>query len=151
MGSPSAYDGIGGTQGGEADARGESTQQLEMLSPVTPDTLVPKGHPIRAIRNIVDGALAELSPVFDAMYATVGRPSIPPEHLLKAMLLQAFYSLRSERQLCERLQYDLLFKWFVGLNILTPSSTTRHSPRTATVCRSMTSPVTSSRRWALGR
>ncbi len=100
--------------------RGDSTQQLEMLSPVTPDTLVPQGHPIRDIRSIVDGALSELSPVFDAMYAKVGRPSIPPEHLLKAMLLQVFYSIRSERQFCERLHYDLLFKWFVGLNILDP-------------------------------
>jgi len=100
--------------------RGDANQQLEMLSPVTPDTLVPKGHPIREIRSMVDRALDELSPIFDAMYATVGRPSIPPEHLLKAMLLQAFYSIRSERQLCERLQYDLLFKWFVGLNILDP-------------------------------
>ena len=100
--------------------RGDSTQQLEMLSPMTPDTFVPNGHPIRDIRTIVDRALEELSPVFDAMYAQVGRPSIPPDHLLKAMLLQAFYSIRSERQLCERLQYDLLFKWFVGLNILDP-------------------------------
>jgi transposase len=100
--------------------RGDASQQLEMLSPVTPDTLVPRGHPIREIRAIVDRALGELSPVFDAMYAKVGRPSIPPEHLLKAMLLQAFYSIRSERQLCERLHYDLLFKWFVGLNILDP-------------------------------
>ena len=100
--------------------RGDSTQQLEMLSPMTPDAFVPNGHPIRDIRTIVDRALEELSPVFDAMYAQVGRPSIPPEHLLKAMLLQAFYSIRSERQLCERLQYDLLFKWFVGLNILDP-------------------------------
>lgn len=100
--------------------RGDAFQQLEMLSPVTPDSLVPSSHPIRAIRSIVDGALAELSPVFNAMYANTGRPSIPPEHLLKAMLLQAFYSIRSERQLCERLQYDLLFKWFVGLNILDP-------------------------------
>ena len=100
--------------------RGDSTQQLEMLSPMTPDTFVPNGHPIRDIRTIVDRALEELSPVFGAMYAQVGRPSIPPEHLLKAMLLQAFYSIRSERQLCERLQYDLLFKWFVGLNILDP-------------------------------
>ncbi len=100
--------------------RGDANQQLEMLSPVTPETLVPQGHPIRDIRLIVDRALAELSPVFDAMYARAGRPSIPPEHLLKAMLLQAFYSIRSERQLCERLQYDLLFKWFVGLNILDP-------------------------------
>ena len=100
--------------------RGDATQQLEMLSPVTPETLVPRGHPIREIRSIVDGALSELSPVFATMYAQVGRPSIPPEHLLKAMLLQVFYSIRSERQLCERLQYDLLFKWFVGLNILDP-------------------------------
>lgn len=100
--------------------RGDASQQLEILSSVTPDTLVPLGHPIREIRAIVDGALAEISPVFDAMYAAAGRPSIPPEHLLKAMLLQAFYSVRSERQLCERLQYDLLFKWFVGLNILDP-------------------------------
>jgi transposase len=90
--------------------RGDANQQLEMLSPVTPDTLVPRGHPIREIRSIVDRALGGLSPVFDAMYAKVGRPSIPPEHLLKAMLLQAFYSI----------QYDLLFKWFVGLNILDP-------------------------------
>ena len=97
--------------------RGDATEQLEMLSPVTPDTLVPQGHPIREIRLIVDRALAELSAVFDRMYATAGRPSIPPEHLLKAMLLQAFYSIRSERQLCERLRYDLLFKWFLGLNI----------------------------------
>lgn len=100
--------------------RGDTTQQLEMLSPVTPDTLVPKGHPIREIRSMVDRALGELSPVFDAMYAQVGRPSVPPEHLLKAMLLQAFYSIRSERQFCERLQYDLLFKWFLGLNIADP-------------------------------
>ncbi|MBF6607077.1 MAG: IS5 family transposase [Chloroflexi bacterium] len=100
--------------------RGDATQQLEMLSPVTPDTLVPKAHPIREIRALVDRALGELSPVFDAMYAAAGRPSIPPEQLLKAMLLQAFYTIRSERQLCERLQYDLLFKWFLGLNIADP-------------------------------
>lgn len=97
--------------------RGDANQQLEILSAVTPDTLVPADHPIRAIRLIVDRALAGLSPTFTAMYAEVGRPSIPPERLLKAMLLQSFYSIRSERQLCERLQYDLLFKWFLGLNI----------------------------------
>lgn len=97
--------------------RGDATQQLTMLTPVNPDTLVPAGHPIRAIRAIVDVALARLSPTFDAMYERVGRPSIPPEHLLKGMLLMSFYSIRSERQLCERLHYDLLFKWFVGLNI----------------------------------
>ena len=100
--------------------RGDSTQQLAMLTPVTPDTLVPEDHPIRAIRVIVDQALHDLSPVFNAMYARLGRPSIPPEHLLKAMLLQSFYTIRSERQLCERLHYDLLFKWFLGLNITDP-------------------------------
>jgi transposase len=98
--------------------RGDATEQLTMLTAVTPDTLVPVDHPIRAIRVIVDRALQRLSPTFDAMYDRIGRPSIPPEHLLKAMLLQSFYSIRSERQLCERLQYDLLFKWFLGLNIM---------------------------------
>lgn len=97
--------------------RGDDTQQLAMLTPVTPETLVPPDHPIRAVRVIVDRALAALSPTFDAMYGRDGRPSIPPEHLLKGMLLMSFYSIRSERQLCERLQYDLLFKWFLGLNI----------------------------------
>lgn len=100
--------------------RGDSTQQLAMLTPVTPDTLVPADHPIRAIRVIVDRALHDLSPVFNTMYDRLGRPSIPPEHLLKAMLLQSFYTIRSERQLCERLQYDMLFKWFLGLNITDP-------------------------------
>jgi len=97
--------------------RGDATDQLMMLTPITPDTLVPQDHPIRAIRVIVDRALASLSPTFRAMYAPLGRPSIPPEHLLKGMLLMSFYSIRSERQLCERLQYDLLFKFFLGLNI----------------------------------
>jgi len=84
---------------------------------ITPDDVVPVGHPIRKIRKIVDKALVELEPIFASMYSDVGRPSIPPERLIKAMLLIALYSIRSERQLCERLQYDLLFKWFVDLNI----------------------------------
>lgn len=100
--------------------RGDDTQQLTMLTAVTPDQLVPEDHPIRAVRVIVDRALEALSPVFNAMYKRLGRPSVPPEHLLKAMLLQSFYAIRSERQLCERLQYDLLFKWFLGLNVLDP-------------------------------
>jgi transposase len=97
--------------------RGDGDDQLWALTPLTPDSFVPQDHPIRAIRSIVDRALASLSPTFKTMYAANGRPSIPPEHLLKAMLLMAFYSIRSERQLCERLRYDLLFKFFVGLNI----------------------------------
>lgn len=101
--------------------RGKSEQQAMMLSAVTPDQLVPQAHPIRQVKPIVDRALAELSQTFNQMYAQVGRPSIPPEHLLKGCLLIALYSIRSERQFCERLQYDLLFKWFLDLNILDPA------------------------------
>jgi transposase len=88
-----------------------------MLLAITADQLVPEDHPIRRIKPIVERVLAQLSPVFAAMYAERGRPSIPPEHLLKASLLIALYSIRSERQFCERLRYDLLFKWFLDLNI----------------------------------
>jgi transposase len=101
--------------------RGKLDRQITMLSSLTPDQLVPQGHPIRQIKPIVDHALSELSPVFNRMYADMGRPSIPPEHLLKACLLIALYSIRSERQFCERLQYDLLFKWFLDLNIMDPA------------------------------
>ena len=89
-----------------------------MLTAVTPDALIPQGHPIRRIKPMVDRALAQMSSTFDRMYAADGRPSIPPEHLLKACLLMALYSVRSERQFCERLEYDLLFKWFLDLNIM---------------------------------
>jgi transposase len=98
--------------------RGKQDNQALMLVALTPDQLIPQNHPIRQIKPIVDRALVELSPIFDKMYAEVGRPSIPPEHLLKACLLIALYSVRSERQFCERLQYDLLFKWFLDLNIM---------------------------------
>ena len=101
--------------------RGNREIQVTMLSSVTADQLVPEGHPIRQIKPIVDNALRELSPTFNRMYAETGRPSIPPEHLLKACLLIALYSVRSERQFCERLQYDLLFKWFLDLNITDPA------------------------------
>src|SRR5438874_4603076 len=97
--------------------RGSKIEQGEMLSALTPNDLVPADHPIRRIRVIVDAALAELHSEFDAMYSRVGRPSIAPERLLKACVLIALYSVRSERQFCERLQYDLLFKWFLGMNI----------------------------------
>lgn len=101
--------------------RGKQEKQISMLSSLTPDQLVPQDHPIRRIKPIVDQALSELSPTFNRMYADLGRPSIPPEHLLKASLLIALYSIRSERQFCERLQYDLLFKWFLDLNIMDPA------------------------------
>ena len=97
--------------------RGETTKQATMLMGVTTDELVPADHLIRHIRGIVESVLRELSPRFEGMYAKQGRPSVPPEHLLKATLLMALYSIRSERRFCERLQYDLLFKWFLGLNI----------------------------------
>lgn len=100
--------------------RGTIMRQVTLLT-VTPDQLIPADHPIRRVKPLVDLALAELSPVFDEMYADEGRPSIPPEHLLKACLLMAFYSIRSERQFCERLQYDLLFKWFLELNVDDPA------------------------------
>ena len=98
--------------------RGKKESQIVMLSSLTPDQLVPQDHPVRLIKPIVERALNELSPIFNQMYAANGRPSIPPEHLLKASLLIALYSVRSERQFCERLQYDLLFKWFLDLNVM---------------------------------
>jgi transposase len=101
--------------------RGDRDHQANMLLAVTPDQLVPRDHPVREIKTIVEHALTELSPLFEQMYARNGRPSIPPEHLLKASLLIALYSVRSERQFCERLQYDLLFKWFLDLNISDPA------------------------------
>lgn len=89
-----------------------------MLALMSPEEMVPKDHPVRRIKALADEALRELSPTFDAMYASEGRPSIPPETLLKSMLLIALYSVRSERQFCERLRYDLLFKWFLDMNMI---------------------------------
>ena len=97
--------------------RGTSDQQIESLVALTPEDLVPHGHPIRRIKPLADRVLQELSPTFSRMYAKGGRPSVPPEHLLKASLLIALYSVRSERQFCERLTYDMRFRWFLDLNI----------------------------------
>ena len=101
--------------------RGRLDNQVTMLVALTPDELVPQDHPIRRIKPIVDLVLKDMSPTFNRMYAEMGRPSVPPEHLLKACLLIALYSIRSERQFCERLKYDLLFKWFLDLNIMDPA------------------------------
>ncbi len=101
--------------------RGSAARQITMLASLSPDQLIPPDHPIRRVKPIVDAALAVLSPLFDAMYAEGGRPSIRPQHLLKASLLMALYSIRSERQFCERLQYDLLFKWFLDMNVEDPA------------------------------
>lgn len=88
-----------------------------MLSSLSTEDLIPADHPIRRIRAVVDEVLADLDADFDAMYSGIGRPSVPPEQLLKATVLMAMYSIRSERAFCERLNYDLLFKWFLDLAI----------------------------------
>ena len=97
--------------------RGEPERQLAMLTTLSPEDLIPADHPIRRIRQVVDAVLADLDGEFDAMYSRAGRPSVPPEQLLKATVLMALYSIRSERAFCERLNYDLLFKWFLDLPI----------------------------------
>src|ERR1700685_4431304 len=97
--------------------RGTDERSGSLFSYVDLEARIPKGHPLRTIREIVNGALSKLSANFSAMYAPLGRPSIPPEKLLRASLLQALYSIRSERQLMERLEFDLLFRWFVGLGV----------------------------------
>ncbi len=97
--------------------RGQDTQQSGMFSYVSAEDRVPVDHPLRPIREMVDVALKALSPSFNRMYAAWGRPSIAPEKLLRALLLQVLYTVRSERMLMEQLQYNLLFRWFVGLNM----------------------------------
>jgi len=97
--------------------RGMPERQVAMLTVLSPEELIPPDHPIRRIRVVVEAVLSELDGEFDAMYARGGRPSVPPEQLLKATVLMALYSIRSERAFCERLNYDLLFKWFLDLTI----------------------------------
>ena len=97
--------------------RGKPEQQLAMLTTLSTEDLIPPDHPIRRIRKVVDEVLAGMDGEFEAMYSRLGRPSVPPEALLKATILMALYSIRSERAFCERLNYDLLFKWFLDLPI----------------------------------
>lgn len=101
--------------------RGTDKQQVSMLSLASPEKRVPADHPLRRIKVLADQALAALSPTFDEMYSQIGRPSIPPERLLKATLLMAFYSVRSERLFCEQLDYNLLFRWFLDMDMLEES------------------------------
>lgn len=96
--------------------RGEDERSEGLFSYVRLESRIPADHPLRAIRDLVDAALQDLSRSFDRLYSRDGRPSIPPERLLRALLLQAFYTVRSERQLMEQLDYNLLFRWFVGLS-----------------------------------
>lgn len=100
--------------------RGQDTQQAGLFSYLSPEERVPATHPLRPIRQYVDTALTALSPKLEELYARTGRPSIAPEKLLRALLLQMLYSLRSERLLMEALQYNLLFRWFVGLDLDAP-------------------------------
>lgn len=101
--------------------RGQPEKQVTMLSLETPEKRVPKDHPLRRIKPFVDEILEELSPVFDGMYVNHGRPSIPPERLLKASLLMAFFSIRSERLFCEQLDYNLLYRWFLDMSMVEDS------------------------------
>ena len=95
--------------------RGDDQQSGHLFSYLSPEQRVPADHPLRTVRAMTDEALQQLSPQFEAIYATTGRPSVPPEQLLRALLLQALYTIRSERLLVEQLEYNLLFRWFVGL------------------------------------
>src|ERR1700674_1319387 len=101
--------------------RGRRQTQATMLAFVDLEERVPRNHPLRVIKQFADRALAELSPVFDEMYSAGGRPSIPPERLLKASLLISLYSVRSERAFCEELTYHLLFRWFLDMDLVEPS------------------------------
>lgn len=101
--------------------RGKEKKQATMFSTISPEQRVPQDHPLRAIRTIADEALRTLSPTFRRMYSKTGRPSVPPERLLKALVLIALYSVRSERQFCEQLDYNLLFRWFLDMDMDEPS------------------------------
>ena len=100
--------------------RGHDSQQSAAFSYLSPEERVPVNHPLRPIREMIDIGLAALSPVFTQIYSHTGRPSIAPEKLLRALLLQVLYSVRSERMLIEQLQYNLLFRWFVGMDMDEP-------------------------------
>ena len=101
--------------------RGTSNSQPSMFCLLSPESVVPATHPLRRVKVLADAALKELSPLFDEMYSEFGRPSIPPERLLKATLLMALYTVRSERSFCEQLGYNLLFRWFLDMDMVEPS------------------------------
>src|ERR671919_2992695 len=95
--------------------RGPDERQAVLFSYRSIEDRIPADHPLRAMRRLVDPLLVQLSPRFQRLYSAIGRPSIPPEQLLRALLLQVLYTIRSERQLMEQLDYNLLYRWFVGL------------------------------------
>src|SRR3954449_5817694 len=98
--------------------RGEQDSQIGLLTLTSPGKRVPATHPIREIKRMADEALGKMDAVFESMYSTIGRPSIPPERLLKSQLLIALFSVRSERQFCERLDYDLMFRFFLHMSLI---------------------------------
>ncbi|MGQ0648551.1 MAG: transposase, partial [Gemmatimonadaceae bacterium] len=100
--------------------RGAESTQRQLFSLIDLEDRIPASHPLRAFKALVEPILRELSPAFDALYAESGRPSIPPEQLLRALVLQVLYTVRSERQLMEQLDFNLLFRWFVGLSLDAP-------------------------------
>src|SRR5688572_4856748 len=100
--------------------RGVDSKQSAMFSYISPEERIPKSHPLRPIRAMVAEALTQLDGQLEAMYSNVGRPSIAPERLIRALLLQVLYSVRSERLLIEQLEYNLLFRWFVGMSVDEP-------------------------------
>ncbi len=113
---PSYYDAPNHLEG-SVPMRGDDPRHDGMFSYITPEARVRSDHPLRPIRRMTDAALERLSPRFDRLYSTMGRPSIPPEKLLRALLLQMLYSIRSERLLMEELDYNILYRWFVGLSL----------------------------------
>ena len=124
--------------------RGKPQAQPDFLTVINLDQCVPADHPLRAIKSQVDVVLKKLSPLFDELYAADGRSSIPPEQLLKARVLTALYSVRSERLFCEQLGYDLLWLWFLDREFHEGGSTTASLPRTTSACSPPTSPSFSS-------
>src|ERR687898_2315738 len=116
---PSYYD-APDRQEGSIPMRGDDPRHESMFSYVTPEARVRADHPLRPIRRMADAAFAQLSSRFDRLYSTTGRPSVPPEQLLRALLLQMLYSIRSERLLMEELDYSVLYRWFVGLSLDDP-------------------------------
>ena len=113
--------------------RGDDRQQQEMWSYISAEERVPQDHPLRTMRTIVNSVLRDLSPLFESLYSSTGRPSIAPERLLRALLLQMLYTIRSERLLMEQLDYNILFRWFVGLEmddrVWTPTVFTKNRDR----------------------
>jgi transposase len=124
--------------------RGFDEQPTHLFSYISMEQRVPATHPLRSIRQMTDRVLATLSPQFTKMYAPIGRPSIPPEKLLRALLLQVLYTVRSERLLMEQLEYNLLFRWFVGLDIAllnrapTPTDAQLRDAMSGVLCRCFT-------------